>query len=268
MVGLVALGAHHEEDRQRDPEAVVVHVEGPVDGDADRQRGAEADRVAGGCPSRRVKFEREGRGDGAAVSQPLGSSASARSTTTQTISDQSTWVRPPTVPQSSAGSASSAGEEEALGDQQRQRHDEADDRQAQRDGEAVAGERRRPGPSSATAVGADWLLRTPSAAGEADQRRRRRLPGGARPGRRVEPGEAGEQGAGGDRALGRGVEAELDDQRERRPGPRSGRRGAAPARARWGRSRSSGEARSRVARPEALKSPPALVPADSSLRVI
>ena len=46
QVRFVAVGAHHEEDRQRDPEAVVVHVEGAVDGDADRERGAEADRVA------------------------------------------------------------------------------------------------------------------------------------------------------------------------------------------------------------------------------
>ena len=46
VVGLVRVGAQDEEDRQRDPEAVLVHAEQPVGGDAGGERGAEAERVA------------------------------------------------------------------------------------------------------------------------------------------------------------------------------------------------------------------------------
>ena len=140
-------------------------------------------------------------------------------------------------------------QEEALGDQHRQRHREADDRQPQRDGRSSSRRGAPSRPSARTAVGAVWLLRMPSAAARpisgavaACQAARGRAG-------RVHAREAVDQGAGGDRALGRGVEAELDDQRERRSGPRAGSRGGAPGPARPGRSRSSGEARSRRARP-------------------
>ncbi len=94
QVRFVAVGPHHEEDRQRDPEAVVVHVEDPVDGDTGRERGAEADPVAAG-----VGFECQVLAQGLArprrQSQPLGSPRARRSAKTQTSSDQATWVRPP-----------------------------------------------------------------------------------------------------------------------------------------------------------------------------
>ena len=67
---------------------MVVHAEEPVDGDADRERGAEADRVAERMLTRRVRLERSAAG-AARVSQPLGSPGAARSAATQTISDQS-----------------------------------------------------------------------------------------------------------------------------------------------------------------------------------
>ena len=88
LVGLVAVGAQHEEDRQRDPEAVVVHVEEPVDGDAGGQRGAEAERVAGGCRSQ-GQVRAQGRERGARCPSLLGSLARRGRPTTQTSSDQS-----------------------------------------------------------------------------------------------------------------------------------------------------------------------------------
>ena len=74
VVGLVALGAHDEEDRQRDPEAVVVQAEQAVGGDADGERDAEADRVAGaGRAQGEVRAQRrDGRAAAPAASGVVG----------------------------------------------------------------------------------------------------------------------------------------------------------------------------------------------------
>ena len=109
VVGLVALGAHHEEDRQRDPEAVLVHAEQPVGGDPGGQRGAEAERVADARPSRRVRFARRRRDRAAGCSRPSPAPRAARSPATQTSSDQATCSEAAErCARASAGSASPA----------------------------------------------------------------------------------------------------------------------------------------------------------------
>ncbi len=161
VVGLVAFGAHHEEDRQRDPEAVLVHVEEPVGGDAGGQGGAEADRVAGALGVEgEVGAQRRDRLPPAPGPFRLVGGA---------VGGEPDDQRPGDLGEAAEGAVEerrpgvARRQEEALGDQHRQRHREADDRQPQRDAEAVAGEqaeqaerehRGRPG----------WLLRMPSAA--------------------------------------------------------------------------------------------------------
>ena len=236
VVGLVALGSHHEEDRQRDPEAVLPHAEDPVQGDPRGEGAAEADRVAEAARAQgQVRSQRRQRGGGApAALLALGGS----------VGDDPDQQRPGRLRQAARGPVEqrrpgvAGSQEETLPDHHRQRDREAGDRQAQGDREAVAG---RGAEQAHRQDGGRRRLAAqhPEGSRNPDHRRRCRLPGRARARLGVEPGEAGQQGAGGDRALGRRVEAELDDQR----GADRHRDQGAPAQRRPGRRRADREQR-------------------------
>ena len=101
------LRAQDEEDRQRDPEAVLAHPQRPVDGDPGGERRAEAQRVAeAGRAQGEVRAQgSQGRGRAPGLGLPA---PPPRSPAAQTQSEKSAWSRPPAVARSSAGSVSAA----------------------------------------------------------------------------------------------------------------------------------------------------------------
>ncbi len=210
-VGLVAFGTEDEEDRQRDPVAVLPHPGDAVDRDAEPERDAVADRVAA-----------DRRGERPVVAQArLGPRpVPAALVVGVAVVDEPDATRPGRLDQAAGGAVEEGrervvgGQEEALGDHQRDRGGEADEGEPQGVGEAVARRRgdqahrqhRRRGELAAQHA---ERRRDP------DQRRRPRLPERPRPGGRVHRGESADEGGGRDRPARGPAEGELEDQRDR-----------------------------------------------------
>ena len=137
MVGLVAFGAEDEEQGERDPIAVIGHPQRPVEADTDRERDAEADRVAG---DRRFEVPigaHSGLGAGPVPAALVVGIA---------VVDEPDAARPGGLdepaerPVEQGGErVATAGSEESLADHQRHRGAEADEREPQGVGEEVAG---------------------------------------------------------------------------------------------------------------------------------